>query len=57
MHCSIWYHLYKLKNMKNTHEGVLLLVKQLSSVGIFHIFLFEQMVPNRAERLKCNALT
>ena len=24
---SIWYHLYNLKDMKNTHGGVLLLVK------------------------------
>ena len=24
---TIWYHLYNLKNVKNTHEGVLLLVK------------------------------
>ena len=22
MHCAIWYHLYKLKNVKNTHGGV-----------------------------------
>ena len=27
MRCAIWYHLYNLRNMKNTHEGVLLLVK------------------------------
>ena len=27
MHCRIWYHLYNLKNMKNTHGRVLLLVK------------------------------
>ena len=27
--CAIWYHLYKLKNVKNTHEGVLLFVKYL----------------------------
>ena len=27
MRCAIWYHLYNLKNLKNTHEGVLLLVK------------------------------
>ena len=27
MRCAIWYHLYKLKNLKNTHGGVLLLVK------------------------------
>ena len=26
MFCAIWYHLYNLKNVKNTHEGVLLLV-------------------------------
>ena len=27
MRCRIWYHLYNLKNVENTHEGVLLLVK------------------------------
>ena len=27
MHCAIWYHFYNLKNVKNTHEGVLILVK------------------------------
>ena len=27
VHCAIWYHLYNLKNVKNTHGGVLLLVK------------------------------
>ena len=26
MLCAIWYHLYNLKNAKNTHGGVLLLV-------------------------------
>ena len=25
--CAIWYHLYNLKNGKNTHGGVLILVK------------------------------
>ena len=25
--CASWYHLYKLKNVENTHRGVLLLVK------------------------------
>ena len=24
---AIWYHLYNLKNVKNTHEGLLLLVR------------------------------
>ena len=27
MRCAIWHHLYNLKNVKNTHEGVLILVK------------------------------
>ena len=26
MFCAIWYHLYNLKNVKNTYGGVLLLV-------------------------------
>ena len=25
--CAIWYHLYNLRNVKNTHRGVLILVK------------------------------
>ena len=27
MRCAIWYHLYNLKNVKNTHGGVLFFVK------------------------------
>ena len=27
MFCAVWYYLYYLKNVKNTHWGVLLLVK------------------------------
>ena len=27
MHCTIWYHLYNFKKVKNTHGGVLILVK------------------------------
>ena len=27
MLCAIWYHLHNLKNVKNIHGGVLLLVK------------------------------
>ena len=26
MFCAIWYHLYNLKNVKNTHGEILLLV-------------------------------
>ena len=29
--CAIWYHLYNLKNMKNTHGAVLILVKSQAS--------------------------
>ena len=57
MRCAIWYHLYNLKNLKNTHEGVLLLVKlqaknlqfyqkKHSSMGVFHAFKIVQMIPN-----------
>ena len=40
MHWAIWYHLYNLKNVKNTHEGVLILAKlqASSSMGVFHVF-------------------
>ena len=35
MFCAIWYHLYNLKNMKNTHGGVLFIVKLLVGVCNF----------------------
>ena len=45
MRWGIWYHLYNLKNVKNTYGGVLLLLKlkkhakkQHSSMGVFHVF-------------------
>ena len=31
MPCAIWYHLYDLKNVRNTHGGVLILVKLQAS--------------------------
>ena len=53
MFCAIWYHLYYLKNVKNTHGGVLLLVKlkaklNTPSWAFFKFFLVKQMVPNQA---------
>ena len=33
--CAIWYHLYNLKNVKNIHGGVLLLVKLQASACNF----------------------
>ena len=44
MLCAIWYHLYNLKNVKNTHGGVLILVKlQATKINtspwmFFHVF-------------------
>ena len=35
---AIWHHFYNLKNVKNTHEGVLFLVKKHSSMGAFQGF-------------------
>ena len=34
-YCAIWYHLYNVKNVKNTHEGMLLLVKLQSKTCNF----------------------
>ena len=33
--CATWYHLYNFKNVKNTHGGVLLLVKLQAEVHNF----------------------
>ena len=35
MLCAIWYHLYNLKNMKNTQGGVILLLKLQASTCSF----------------------
>ena len=39
MRCAIWCHLYNLKNVKNTHGGVLILVKLTFLHGYFSHFL------------------
>ena len=53
MCCAIWYHLYNLKNVKNTHRGVLILVQLQASVvyeidlgliGLYFWFLTEAIV-------------
>ena len=33
MRCTIWYHLYNFKNVKNAHGEVLLLVKLQAALG------------------------
>ena len=36
MRCGIWYHLYNLKNVKNTYGEVLILVKLQASLTLLH---------------------
>ena len=44
--CTIWYRLYNLKSVKNTHRGVLLFSKNFNTTllkltllhGCFHVF-------------------
>ena len=46
MLCMIWYQLYNLKNVKNTHGGMLLLVKlqaKSKSRKASHIYIYLQM--------------
>ena len=38
MLCAVWYHLYNLENVKNTHGGVVLLVKVIVFHGCFSRF-------------------
>ena len=35
MRCTIWYHLYNLKNVKNSHGGMLILVMLQASACNF----------------------
>ena len=39
MFCTIWYHLYNFKNVKNTHGGVLLLVKLQTTPTLLKVTL------------------
>ena len=36
--CAIWYHLYNLKNVKNTHGEVLALTKIKTPLWMFFTF-------------------
>ena len=63
MRCAIWYHLYNLINVKNTHGGMLILVRLQASACnftkintppwvFFAFFKIVKMVPNRATHHK-----
>ena len=48
--CAIWYHLYNLKKVKNTHGGVLILVVKLvvsefATELLKKMQLWEKLVP------------
>ena len=45
MHCAIWYYLYNSKNVKNTHGGVLILVKLQASAWVFFTFFTKINTP------------
>ena len=50
VHCPIWYHLYNLKKVKNTHGGVLILVVKLvvsefATELLKKMQLWEKLVP------------
>ena len=39
VHCAVWFYLFNLKNVKNTHGGVLILVLKLTLLhGCFSCF-------------------
>ena len=53
MFCAIWYYFHNLKNVKNTHRGVLLLVKlQAEAYNFPKSITPPWAVPNRAKLLR-----
>ena len=38
MRCAIWYFMYNFKNVKNTHGGVLILVKLQAGAIWYHLY-------------------
>ena len=64
MLCTVWYHFYNFKTVKNRYGGLLLVKLQArrsvtlskvagfklqSSTPVFHVFKIVRMVPNRAK--------
>ena len=43
MRCAIWYHLHNLKNVKNTHGGVLLLDECYHYTLGFLLVIFQKL--------------
>ena len=55
MRCAIWYYLYNLKNVKNTHGGVLLLANSKTPPWLFFTFFklhkWHQIVQNISRKV------
>ena len=52
MRCMIWYHLYNLKNVKNTHRGVLLLVKFQALLSYFEYLTTNKLISDNQSDFK-----
>ena len=54
--CTIWYHLYNLKNVKNTHGGVLILVKSRNAphIGTLESFIYTRKKKQAGSKSKIN---
>ena len=54
----VWYHLQKLKNVENTHGGVLVLACNFTKTNtppwvFLTFFKIVQMIPNRGKHHRC----
>ena len=56
MFCAIWYHLHNLKNVKNTHGGVLLLVKLKVTLLYWYVSRFLNYISNGTKLRKLSLI-
>ena len=55
MRCAIWYHLYNLKNIKNTHGGELLKVKLQAEALLNDLTIsFKSSIPQELRKRTSN---
>ena len=54
MFCAIWHHLYNLQNVKNTHGGVLILVRSQTEATLLKVTLLHRCFP---DFLDCKSAT
>ena len=56
MRCAIWYHLYNLKNVRNTHGGMLSFTKSNTPPWVFFTFFKLDKCYQIAQRNTCFVL-